>query len=161
MKGLALIAAVARNGVIGKDGGLPWRIPEDTRHFMRTTKGHAVLMGRRTWEEVKKPLPGRRNLVISRTPGFLAPGAEVFPTLDAAIAAARETDPLPFVIGGTRLYAEALPLATLLYLTEIDRDADGDTHFPPFDRSLFRELERRPAETETDVSFVTLARIAE
>ena len=155
---LALIVAVARNGIIGKDGGLPWKIPEDTKHFMRTTKGHAVIMGRRTFEEVKQPLPGRRNIVVSRTPGFAPEGVEVYATLEEAVAQAFTTDATPFVIGGTRMYAEALPLASLLYITEVDRDAEGDTHFPAFDKRGWTEAERRPATTEPDVTFVTYAR---
>jgi dihydrofolate reductase len=156
MEPLALIFAVARNGVIGKDGKLPWRIPEDLAHFKRTTMGHAILMGRRTWEETRRPLPGRRNVVISRTAGFEAPGCDVVPSLEAAIALARTTDSLPFVIGGAEIFRLALPLATIIHLTEIDRDVEGDTTFH-LDRTGFVETARRTGEAP-DVSFVTLER---
>ena len=156
---LAAIAAVARNGIIGKDGGLPWKIPEDMKFFMSTTKGHAVVMGRRTFEEVKKPLPNRRNLVVSRTPGFAPAGVEVFATVDDALHAAWETDAMPFVIGGAKIYAAAMSRITRLYITEIDRDAEGDTHFPTWDRAAFREIERRRATTEPDVTFVIYERV--
>jgi dihydrofolate reductase len=156
MDPLALIFAVARNGVIGRGGQLPWRIPEDLAHFKRTTMGHAILMGRKTWEETRRPLPGRRNVIITRTPGFEAPGCEVVASLEEAIALARTTDPLPFVIGGAEIFRLALPLATVIHLTEIDRDVEGDTFFH-LDRTGFVETARRKGETP-DVSFVTLER---
>lgn len=153
---LALVLAVSRNGVIGKDGKVPWYIPEDLKHFRRVTTGHAIIMGRRTWDEVKKPLPNRRNLVVSRKEGLTLPGAEVASTLEEAIALARTTDPEPRVIGGAEIYRLALPLATKIYLTEVDRDVEGDTFFT-VDRSGFRETERRPGE-EPGVTFLTLER---
>jgi dihydrofolate reductase len=155
---LVLVVAVARNGIIGRDGHLPWDLPEDRRHFRRVTLGHAVIMGRRTWDEVGKPLPQRRNLVVSRTPGLALEGAEVYPSLAEAIARARETDPEPRIIGGSGIYREALPLVTRIYLTEIDRDVEGDTRFPEFDRAAFREVERR-AGGELGVIYLTLERV--
>jgi len=154
---LSMVVAVGDNGAIGKDGKVPWRIPEDLKHFKSVTMGHAIIMGRKTWDEVGKPLPGRRNLVVTRNVGLVLEGAEVFTTLESAIAAARTTDSEPFVIGGSVLYALALPLATRIHLTEVHRSVDADTFFPPFDRSAWREVERRPAETE-GVEFVTLER---
>ncbi len=154
---LALVAAVAKNGIIGKDGQLPWRIPEDLKHFRRLTTGHAIIMGRRTWDEVGKPLPNRRNIVVTRQENLVLAGAEVVRTLEEAIALARQTDAMPFIIGGAQIYREALPHITHLYLTEIDRAVDGDTHFPEFDRNAFQETERRTGE-EKDVVFVTLER---
>jgi dihydrofolate reductase len=156
---LALIVAVARDGIIGRDGGLPWHLPEDLRHFKRLTRGHAIVMGRRTFESIGRPLPERRNLVVSRTLTAPPPGVELFASLDAALAAARTTDPEPFVIGGAALYAEALPRATTLHLTEIDRDVSGDVRFPLFDRAAFRVADRRPAESAADVFFATLVRV--
>ncbi len=141
--GLYLIAAVAANGVIGAGGGLPWRLPEDLRHFKRLTQGHAVIMGRRTWESIGKPLPGRRNVVVTRQAGFAAPGASVAPSLEAALALCRDQS-IVFVIGGAELYRAALPIAEGLLLTEIRRDYPGDTRFPEFDRSAWREIERQP-----------------
>jgi dihydrofolate reductase len=136
-----LIAAVAQNGVIGVDGRLPWHLPEDLKHFKRLTLGHPVIMGRRTWESLGKPLPGRENIVISRTPGFKAPGAALASSLEGALALCAE-EPVAFVIGGERLFADCLPIATGLVLTEILRDYEGDTWFPPFDRGEWREAQR-------------------
>ncbi len=153
---LTLVLAIGKNGAIGKDGKVPWHIPEDLKHFRRATTGHAVIMGRKTWDEVGKPLPNRRNLVVSRSKGLTLPGAEVYATLEEAIAHARETDADPRIIGGAQIYAAALPLATRILLTEVDREVEGDTFFQ-LDRTGFRETERRKGEDPT-VSFVTLER---
>jgi dihydrofolate reductase len=141
MPRITLIAAVARNGVIGRNGAIPWRIPGDLPRFKRITMGHPVIMGRRTWESLGRPLPGRRNIVISRTPGFTPAGAEVFESLEGALAACADS-PEVFVIGGTEAYREALAVADRLLLTEIDADIEGDAYFPPFDRSAWRETAR-------------------
>jgi dihydrofolate reductase len=136
-----LIAAVAKNGVIGAGGKLPWHLPEDLKHFKNLTLGHPIIMGRRTWESFSKPLPGRESIVVSRTPGFEAPGASVAATLEAAVALCAG-EPLAFVIGGAQIYAAALPLADGLVLTEIERDFVGDTRFPAWDRRNWRETQR-------------------
>lgn len=154
---LTLIVAVADNGAIGKDGKLPWRISEDLKFFKAATMGHAIIMGRKTWDEVGRPLPGRRNIVVSRKVGLVLEGAEVAPSLKDAIALARQTDAEPFVIGGAAIYAVALPLATKILLTEVHREPEADTFFPPFDRAEWRETARREGETE-GVEFVTLER---
>ena len=138
---LTLIVARARNGVIGRDGALPWRLPEDLAHFKRTTMGHPIVMGRKTWESIGRPLPGRRSIVVSRQPGFEATGAEVAESLDAALALCAGAEEV-FVIGGAQLYAEALPRADRLIVTEIDADFEGDTHFPATDPALWREAAR-------------------
>ncbi|MFO0094083.1 MAG: dihydrofolate reductase [Gemmatimonadaceae bacterium] len=141
---LALIAAVARNGAIGKDHALLWRMPADLQHFRRTTAGAPVVMGRKTWESLPaafRPLPGRRNVVVTRNAAWDAPGADVVRSLEAALDLLRDTGQV-FVIGVGELYAEALPMADLLVLTEIDADFDGDTFFPDWDRSAFEELSR-------------------
>lgn len=141
---LLLIAAVARNGVIGGDNRLLWHLPEDMRFFKQTTLGHAVIMGRKTWQSLPprfRPLPGRRNIVLTRDAGFDAPGAEVAASLQDAIARVAG-QPQAFVIGGAEVYAQALPLAQQLWLTEIDHDFDGDAHFPDWPRRDFTELER-------------------
>jgi dihydrofolate reductase len=141
---LALIAAVARNGAIGKDNDLPWHEPEDQKHFRRVTMGCPVLMGRRTWDSLParfRPLPGRRNIVITRDPQWKAEGAETATSLDAAIAMAQGAEKA-FVIGGGQVYAQALPLADELVLTEIDHDIEGDTFFPAWDRAAFEEVSR-------------------
>lgn len=129
---LAIIVARARNGVIGRDNALPWHLPEDLRHFKRTTTGHAVLMGRRTHESIGRPLPGRRNLVVSRTPGYAPAGVEVFASLPEALNACGSDEEV-FVIGGAQLYDAALPLADRAIVTEIDIDVEGDARFPALD----------------------------
>lgn len=153
---LCLVLAVAKNGVIGKDGKVPWHIPEDLQHFRRSTTGHAVIMGRRTWDEVGEPLPDRRNIVVSRRRDLRLEGAEVVPSLEEAIAIARTTDPEPRVIGGAEIFRLAVPLATKVLLTEIQLEAEGDTFFD-LDRTGFRETERREGEDPRAV-FVTLER---
>jgi dihydrofolate reductase len=136
-----LVAAVAKNGVIGAGGKLPWHLPEDLKHFRKLTLGHPVIMGRRTWESLGKPLPGRENIVVTRRAGFEAPGASVAASLAAAIALCAG-EPVAFVIGGAELYAAALPLADGLVLTEIGRDYAGDTVFPAWDRDAWRVMQR-------------------
>ena len=146
---LALIAAVARNGAIGRDNNLLFREPADQRHFRDTTLGCPVIMGRKTWDSLParfRPLPGRRNLVLSRDAAFRAEGAEVVASLDDALALVGDADaPRAFVIGGAQLYALALPRADELVLTEIDADLPGDVFFPAWDRAQFVETTRRSA----------------
>jgi dihydrofolate reductase len=143
-----LVAAVAANGVIGNQGRLPWQLPEDLQHFKRLTLGHPVIMGRRTWESLGKALPGRDNIVVTRRPGYEAPGAAVARSLEAALALC-SAEPVAFVIGGSDLFAESLPIAAGLVLTEIHRDFPGDARFPEFDRSQWRETQRE-AHTAAD-----------
>jgi len=143
---LALIAAVARNGVIGIGGALPWHISEDLEHFKETTDGHAIIMGRKTHDSIGRALPGRRNIVVTRATGALFPGCETAQGIAEAIGLARTTDDCPFVIGGASLYEEALPLATELYLTTVDEDVEGDTYFPT-DLSDFEEVQSRAGKT--------------
>ncbi len=156
MKKLTLVFAVSDAGVIGKDGGLPWKIPEDMKFFRDMTMGHAIIMGRRTFEEVGKPLKGRRNIVVSRA-GKPVLGCEVTTTFDAACELAWATDEEPMVIGGAQIYAQALPRATKILLTEVHRDVDGDTYFQ-LDRTGWRETERRRGTDTPDIEFVTLER---
>jgi len=136
-----LVAAIAANGVIGAHGRLPWRLPEDLRHFKSVTLGHPVIMGRRTWESLAAPLAGRENIVVTRRAGYEAPGASTAASLEAALALCAG-EPVVFVIGGAQLYAAALPLAHGLVLTEIHRDYEGDVCFPPLDRSAWRQTQR-------------------
>lgn len=158
---LAIIAAVASNGVIGDRNRLPWRLPPDLRRFRALTTGHAVLMGRRTWEAIGRPLPGRQNVVVTRQPGFVAPGAEVAASLDDALGLVRRPGPA-FCIGGGELYREAMPRAATLFLTEIARAYDGDATFPRLDRRAWREVAREPVEAGDDgapaFAFVTYRR---
>jgi len=138
-----LVAAVAANGIIGAGGKLPWHLPQDLKHFKALTLGHPVIMGRKTWESLGRPLPGRENIVVTRSAGYDAPGASIAASLDAALALCAG-EPMAFVIGGSELYAAALPLADGLVLTEIHRDYEGDTRFPQFDRKGWRETQRKP-----------------
>ena len=168
---IVLVAAVARNGVIGRAGGLAWNIPEDMAHFKAVTAGGTVIMGRSTWESIPqrfRPLPGRRNIVLSRQPGFRAPGAEVAATVEAGLAMALKSptdSPSPstvFIIGGAQVYAAALPLAHRLELTEIQHDFEGDAHFPAGWRQQFEEASRRRVRTAApngfDIDFVAYQR---
>jgi dihydrofolate reductase len=159
---LSLIAAVPRNRAIGRDNQLLWQEAADQRHFRATTMGCPVVMGRKTWESLParfRPLPGRRNVVVSRDASYPATGAEVVTSLDAALAAL-QGEPKVFVMGGAQLYALALPRADELVLTEIDADLDGDVFFPAFDRSQWTEVERKNARTDQGVhyAFVTYRR---
>lgn len=132
---VSIIVAIARDGAIGRGGDLLWHISDDLKRFKQLTKGHAVIMGRKTYESLpKRPLPYRRNIIISRNPEYRAEGADVFTSLEEALESCRAEEEV-FIIGGATIYALALPLATRLYLTEIDADCeDADTWFPPFDR---------------------------
>ena len=147
-----LVVAIASNGAIGLNGALPWRLPEDLKHFKRVTLGHPIVMGRRTWESLGKPLPGRENIVVSRTPGFEASGARVAASLEAAIALCRDA-PVVCVIGGSSLFAEAMAIADGLVITEIHKDYPGDTFFPPWDRSAWRITEKEEHTSSEGVRF--------
>jgi dihydrofolate reductase len=141
---ISLVVAVSRNGVIGRDGGLPWRLQSDLKHFKATTIGKPVIMGRKTWDGLpRKPLPGRRNLVITRQEDFKAEGAEVAHTLGEALKLA-DNDPQPeiCVIGGGEIFREALPLAGRLHLTLVECEVDGDTFFPVINESEWTEAAR-------------------
>lgn len=157
---IVLVAAQAKNRVIGRDNGLPWRLKADLAHFKRVTMGHPIVMGRKTWESLGRPLPGRRNLVVTRNPDYVAGGAEVFTTPQAAISAAGADTVC--VIGGAELYRQLLAVADRLVLTEIDAEIDGDAHFPNFDRADFieisREAHRADADNEHDYAFVEYRR---
>jgi dihydrofolate reductase len=141
---IALIAAVDRHRVIGRNNQLPWRLPNDLKRFKELTLGHPVLMGRKTWESIGRPLPGRRNLVLSRDPAFRAEGAEVVHSPEEALQAL-SSSPMLFVIGGETLYRHFLPLATDLFLTHVHTDVEGgDAFFPPIPGGMFSEICRMP-----------------
>jgi dihydrofolate reductase len=143
-----IVVAIASNGVIGANGTLPWRLPEDLKHFKRVTLGHPIIMGRRTWESLGKPLPGRLHIVVSRRAGFAAPGAQVAASFEAALALCRDA-PQACVIGGSELFAAALPIADCLIVTEIHKDYAGDTYFPEWDRKAWR-VARKETHTSAD-----------
>jgi dihydrofolate reductase len=143
---ISLVAALARGGVIGRDNSIPWRIPEDVARFREVTTGHPVVMGRRTWDSIParfRPLPGRRNIVVTRNGRWYGDGAERVGSLEEAVALAGDV-PEVFVIGGAELYGAALPFADELLLTEIDAEFAGDTVFPEVDPAVFEEVEREP-----------------
>lgn len=149
---LTLIAAVSRNNCIGKNGAIPWRLPEDLKHFKNLTMGHVVIMGRKTWESLPekfRPLPGRTNVVLTRQTDYPLPdGVERFGSLADAVAA----HPDAFVMGGAEIYAQAMPLAHRLELTRVDQGVDGDAFFPPIDGQEWTEVAR---EDHEGFSFVT------
>lgn len=138
---VSLIAAVSENGVIGSGGKLPWRLPDELARFKRITNGHAVIMGRRTWESLGRALPGRLNIVISRRPDFEAPGAVACRSLQEALRRAADDEEV-FVIGGAALFAEAYPIAERFYLTKVHGEVPGDTFFPPWQPEDWIEVSR-------------------
>ena len=150
----SLVVARARNGVIGRDNQLPWRLPADLAYFKKVTMGHPIIMGRRTWESIGRPLPGRLNIVVSRNRAYDAPGATVVGSLAEAWRAAGDAAEA-CVIGGTSLFEEALPVADRIHLTEVEADVEGDTWFPPFDRADFteREVARHPRDERHEHPF--------
>tara|TARA_Y100001968_G_scaffold89139_1_gene80177 strand:- start:109 stop:600 length:492 start_codon:yes stop_codon:yes gene_type:complete len=158
---LTLIVAMAENSVIGRDGDLPWRLPEDLKHFKRVTLGKPVIMGRKTWDSLyAKPLPGRRNIVITRNPDFQTDGAETASSIKEALARVAEAEEA-VVIGGATLFEDALPAARRFHLTEVHAAIEGDTFFPNFDRTQWREISRddHPADGDSPAySFVLLER---
>lgn len=136
------IVAMGRNRAIGRGGSLPWRLPEDMAHFKSLTMGHPVIMGRKTWESLpKRPLPGRKNIVISRSPFYEAQGADVYPTIEDAIAACPPSE-TPVIIGGAQIYSAAFPLYSKIVVTEIDTEIpDADTFFPEIDPSIWNRID--------------------
>ena len=164
---LAMMAAKASNNVIGRDNKLPWYLPNDLKYFKQVTFGKPVIMGRKTWDSLGKPLPGRTNIVITRQPDFQAEGAKVVATLDEAVTMAEnvafiEGQDEAVVMGGAEIYALALPKADRLYLTEVHAEVEGDTWFPEYDTSEWKEIGREdfPAEGPNpyDYSFVVYER---
>jgi len=158
---VSLIVAMAHDRVIGVRNGLPWHLPEDLRHFKALTLGHHLIMGRRTFESIGRPLPGRSTIIVSRNPAYLVPGCVTVTSLDAALDACGD-DPEVFFAGGADLYAQALPRAARLYLTEIDLAVDGDAHFPAFDRQAWCETSRECHVSAQGLGycFLTLDRVA-
>lgn len=152
---ISLIAAVAQNRAIGKDNQLLWQLPEDMRYFRETTRGKTVIMGRKTWESLPaafRPLPGRRNIVVTRDRHYVAAGATVTYSLPEAIAAAGNGDET-FVIGGADLYRQALPLAQRLYLTEVAQACAGDAFFPEVPATEWQEVSRQQQRSESGIEF--------
>ncbi|CAG9274950.1 dihydrofolate reductase [Paraburkholderia unamae] len=163
MTTLTLIVARARNGVIGRDNALPWRLPEDLAFFKRTTMGAPIIMGRKTHESIGRALPGRRNIVVTRDAGKRFPGCDTATSLDEALAiAAQDQAPAAFLIGGAQLYTEGLALAHEMVVTEISADFEGDATFPAPDPEVWRETSRETlhanAPNDFDFAFVRYVR---
>jgi dihydrofolate reductase len=156
---ISMIVARSRNHVIGRDNQMPWKISADLQFFKRVTMGHPVIMGRKTWESIGRPLPGRRNIVVSRNNHYLATGGELVSSLDEALKSLSEFERV-FVIGGEQLFKQAFDKADRLYITEIDLDIDGgDTFFELPNPAAWKEVERTPgSEGDIDFHFVTLER---
>ncbi len=156
---ISLIAAVAENDVIGKDGGIPWHLPDDLKHFKKLTSGHAIIMGRKTFESIGRALPKRDNLVLSRSGNIDALGCTVLASFDEALMWCRDHDETEaFVIGGEQLYRDALPLADRVYLTEVHGSFDGDTFFPVEGLEAFAEVSREDVDGDLPHSFVVYER---
>lgn len=149
---IQLVVAYSDNRVIGKDNTLPWRLPSDLAHFKRVTLGQPIVMGRKTWDSLGRPLPGRPNLVVSRNAALSAPGANVFSSLDAALDAGKDADRL-CIIGGEQLFRLALPLAHEIIATEVHAHIDGDTWFPALDPTQWHEIQREPQPEENGLNF--------
>ena len=158
---LSLIAALGKNGIIGQTGGklgLPWHLPEDLKHFRKLTLGKPLLMGRTTWELIGKALPDRRCLALSRQ-SWSMPGVETVPTLEAALELCKD-DPEVMVGGGAQIYAQTLPLAHRMYLTEVDISAAGDVSFPLFDRRDWRQIDRHHYTGSPGYTFVVYEKVS-
>jgi dihydrofolate reductase len=149
---LSLIVAYAQNRIIGRDNTLPWKLPSDLAHFKRTTLGHPIIMGRKTWESLGRPLPGRRNIVISRDANYPAQGAECVTSLAQAITSVQDLDEA-FVIGGAQIYQEALPFAQQVIATEVLESVEGDAFFAPLDKGQWIETSRKPQPVENGLRF--------
>lgn len=156
---ISMIVARSRNHVIGRDNQMPWKISADLQFFKRVTMGHPVIMGRKTWESIGRPLPGRRNIVVSRNANYEAKGAELVGSLEEALKNLNEFERV-FVIGGEQLFKQAFDKADCLYITEIDLDIEGgDTFFAVPDPDNWKEVERTPgSEGDITFSFITLER---
>lgn len=153
---VVIVAAVARNGVIGVDGRLPWRIPEDLSRFKDLTTGHALVMGRATFESIGRPLPGRSNIVLTRRARWSHDGVETAASLDEALEITERRNQDAFIAGGAEVYRAALGRADRMELTEIDAEPEGDTLFPPVDWTQWREVSR---DTRNGFAFVGYDRV--
>lgn len=158
---ISLVVAMAKNRVIGFKGDMPWRMPVDLQHFKRVTMGKPIIMGRKTFDSIGKPLPGRRNVVISRQASLSISGCEVFNSLDTALDALSD-EPEVMIIGGGNVYQQAMPTVEKLYVTLIDAEPEGDTFFPAWNESEWREISREQCEKDEkndySCAFVQLAR---
>jgi dihydrofolate reductase len=150
---ISIIAAMAANRVIGRQGKIPWKIPGEQKLFKKITSGHAVIMGRKTYESIGRPLPGRSNIIVTRNRNYLATGCSVVHDLSGALNSCPQDEDEAFICGGGQLYREALPLADRIYLTVIQKDIPGDTYFPDIPATAFRLKESRTIEGVEPYSF--------
>ena len=161
---ISFVVAMARNGVIGKDNQLPWRLPADLRHFKAVTMGKPVVMGRRTYESIGRPLPGRTNIVVTRDPAYTTEGCVVVHSVEEALTATGAAEEV-MIIGGAELYRQLLPRADRIYLTRIEEDVAGDTYFPQLDADRWRERSREEHAPDVDnphtYSFILLESVGE
>jgi dihydrofolate reductase len=159
---VSIIVAADEHGGIGRNGGLPWHLPEDLKRFKALTLGKPIVMGRKTWDSIGRPLPGRRSLVVSRQPDFAAAGAEVFDSVEAALRAAADA-PEACVIGGAEIYRQALPYAEVIHLTRVHATVEADTHFPRLEAGEWEEVAREDRAADERhahaLSFLTLRRL--
>ena len=161
LSSLSLIVAIAKNRVIGHQNKMPWHLPAELQYFKRITMGHPIIMGRKTFESIGRPLPGRQNIVVTRNAGFAASGVDVVHSVDAAIGICAQ--PNAFIIGGATLYSEALAYADKLYITEVDAMPEGDTFFPVINQADWQEVSRERREADEKnmfaVDYVVLNRV--
>jgi len=161
---ISIIVAMAANGVIGNNNQLPWHLPADLKHFKATTMGKPIIMGRKTWESIGRPLPGRTNIVITRDENYMADGCVVVHSIDGALAAAAGHEEI-MVIGGAEFYRQVLPQASMIYLTRVHADFEGDTCFPGLDDEQWHEVAREDFDADENnphaYSFIRLERISE
>jgi dihydrofolate reductase len=158
MMGISIIAAMSRNRVIGREGNIPWHIPEDLRLFRELTLGHAVIMGRKTFESIGRPLPGRRNVVVTGQKNYAREDTLVVHSLAEAIESSGPNEEL-FICGGGEIYKQALPLCSKIYLTIVDLDIDGDAYFPPVPPDEFREVSREIISESPPAQFIIFEKI--
>ena len=160
---ISIVVAMAENRVIGRDNGLPWHLPADLRHFKTITMGKPIIMGRKTWESIGRPLPGRTNIVVTRAADYTADGCVVVHSIDEALAAAAGFEEA-MVIGGAEFYRQVLPQASTLYLTLVHDTFEGDTFFPELDMQQWQEIERQDFHADGNNphahSFIRLERVA-
>lgn len=161
---ISIVVAMAANRVIGRDNQLPWHLPADLQHFKQTTMGKPILMGRKTWESIGRPLPGRTNIVITRDENYEAPGCVVVHSIEAALQTAEQQDEV-MIIGGAEFYRQVLPRTDRIYLTRINEDFEGDTLFPELDSSEWQEVERVDCDADEknphSYSFIELDRVGQ
>lgn len=159
---ISIVVAMAANRVIGRDNQLPWHLPADLKHFKQTTMGKPILMGRKTWESIGRPLPGRTNIVITRDENYDAPGCVVVHSIEAALQTAAEQDEV-MIIGGAEFYCQVLPRTDRIYLTRINEDFEGDTLFPELNSSEWQLVEQTDCDADDNnphsYSFITLDRV--